>query len=280
MKTRILTGLLIIAVMTAILCVSNTIVYPIAISVLAVIAAYEVMRTLSLHKCYFISVTAYIISGAMPFVAYLISSVFGKAESLVILILAFVLFVYMMLLFMVAVFSRGAISFAKISSAIVMTIYISASFCSLVILRCIDSIGLFCLGLVLVGAWISDVCAYFTGVLFGKHKLIPEVSPKKTVEGSVGAIVCTTVAMMIYGLLVSLFTDLTPNYLVLAISGAILSVTGQLGDLLASVIKRENGVKDYGTLLPGHGGIMDRFDSILAVSGVAMIISLLFTPFA
>lgn len=279
MKTRVLTGLLIIAVMTAIILVSNTVIYPIAISILATIAAYEVLKAINMKDKYLVSVPAYMISAVMPLLAYVLCNILGKNETVFILVLAFVLFVYMMWLFIVSVFSRGAISYAAVSSAMVTTIYVSACFSSLVILRYIDRIGLFCLGMVLIGAWISDVCAYFTGMLFGKHKLIPEVSPKKTVEGAVGAVVCTTLAMVLYGLLVSVFTDLVPNYIVLAVSGAVLSVTGQVGDLLASVIKREHGVKDYGTLLPGHGGIMDRFDSVLAVSCVAMIISLIFTPF-
>ena len=95
-----------------------------------------------------------------------------------------------------------------------------------------------------------------------------------------GAVVFTTLAFVLYGFLVSAFTDLTPNYAVLAPSGAILSIVGQIGDLIASLIKREKGIKDYGKLLPGHGGIMDRFDSILLVSGFTMIIVLLFTPFS
>ena len=266
--------------MTAVLCVSNTIVYPIVVSVLAVISAYEVLKTLALQRIYTISVPVYAIAAVMPMLAYVLGDILGREETLFIIILALVLFVLMMWMFFVAVFGRGIVSFTKISAGFVLVMYIVACFSSLVIIRHIDNIGLFCLGMVLVGAWISDVFAYFTGVLFGKHKLIPEVSPKKTVEGSVGAIVCTTVLMMFYGFLVSLFTDLVPNYLVLAISGAILSVMGQIGDLIASVVKREYGVKDYGTLLPGHGGIMDRFDSILAVSGAAMIISLLFAPFS
>ena len=226
-----------------------------------------------------VAVPAYVITAVMPFLAYVLCNILGKDESTFILVLAFVVLVYMMWLFIVAVFSRGAVSFAAVSSAIVTTIYISACFSSLVILRYIDKIGLFCLGMVLIGAWVSDVCAYFTGVLFGKHKLIPEVSPKKTVEGAVGAVVCTTLAMVLYGLIISVFTELVPNYLVLAVSGAVLSVTGQVGDLLASVIKREHGVKDYGTLLPGHGGIMDRFDSIIAISTILMAISMVFPPF-
>ena len=280
MKTRVLTGLLIIGVMTAVLCVSSTFIYPIVLSVIAVMASFEVLRVLSLHKNIYVAALSYAVSGAMPVLAYVLGQIFGKAESYLIVALALVFFVYMLLLFGAAVFSKGKVTFSSISSALVMVVYITAAFFAMTILRYIDRIGLFCLGLVLIGAWISDVFAYFTGVLFGKHKLIPEVSPKKTVEGSVGAVVCTTFGMMLYGLLVSLFTDLTPNYLILAVSGAVLSVAGQIGDLIASVFKREWGVKDYGTLLPGHGGIMDRFDSILATSAVSMIISLLFAPFS
>ena len=280
MKTRVLTGLLIIAVMTAILFVSFTIIYPIVISLLAAVAAYEMLKTLGLHKKLAVSIPAYVIAAAMPMLAYLLGEILGKPETLFIIILALALFVLMMWIFVVSVFMKNGTSFSDLCAGLVTVIYITASFSSLVILRYIDKIGLFCLGMALVGAWISDVFAYFTGVLFGKHKLIPEVSPKKTVEGSVGAIVCTTFSMMLYGFLVHLFSGLTPNYPVLAISGAVLSVVGQLGDLFASVVKREHGVKDYGTLLPGHGGIMDRFDSLLAVCAVAMIISLLFAPFS
>ena len=129
-------------------------------------------------------------------------------------------------------------------------------------------------------AWATDTFAFATGKLFGKHKLIPEISPKKTVEGAIGGIVFATLAFLLYGFGVELFTDLTANYLVLAISGAILAVISQIGDLIASLIKREHGVKDYSNLLPGHGGIMDRFDSILAVSTPLIFISLLFKLFS
>ena len=88
------------------------------------------------------------------------------------------------------------------------------------------------------------------------------------------------IGTMLYGLLISLFTNITPNYIVLAVAGLILSVISQIGDLIASLIKREHAVKDYGNILPGHGGIMDRFDSILSVSTATMIISLIFTPFS
>ena len=132
----------------------------------------------------------------------------------------------------------------------------------------------------LVCAWGSDVFAYFTGRFFGKHKLIPEVSPKKTVEGAIGGIVCAGGLAMLYGLIVSSLTELTPNYLVLALCGVILAAFSQIGDLIASLLKREHGIKDYGRIFPGHGGVMDRFDSILAIATVLMAICLVFPPFA
>ena len=280
MKTRILTSVVIIAVMTAVLCLSGTVVYPIALSVLAVMATFEILRVFGMEKSYVVSIPAYAVSGVMPLLAYVMSELMRRPEYEFVIALALVLFVLMLYLFVVAVFSKGALKFSSLSSVQVMVIYVASAFSALSIINCIDGIGLFCVGMVLIGAWISDVMAYFSGYFFGKHKLIPEVSPKKTVEGSVGAIVFTTLLMLLYGWIVSLTTDFTPNYLVLGLSAPVLSVVGQIGDLFASLVKRERGVKDYGKLLPGHGGIMDRFDSILTVSGATMVITLLFTPFA
>ena len=100
----------------------------------------------------------------------------------------------------------------------------------------------------------------------GKHKLIPEVSPKKTVEGAIGGIVCATGLAILYGFIVSRATDLVPDYLVLGLCGFVLSAVSQVGDLIASLIKREQGIKDYGNIFAGHGGVLDRFDSILSVA--------------
>ena len=158
-------------------------------------------------------------------------------------------------------------------------LYITACFTSLCVVRYMPS-GLFNLGLVLVAAWITDIFAYFVGTLFGKHKLIPKVSPKKTVEGSIGGTAFATLGAVLYGFVVGLVTELVPNYLVLAAAGMILSVISQIGDLIASLIKREYGVKDYGNILPGHGGIMDRFDSIIAVSIALLFVCNIVTPFS
>ncbi len=121
-------------------------------------------------------------------------------------------------------------------------------------------------------AFMSDIGAYFTGVFFGKHKLCPIVSPKKTVEGLVGGVVLATLSMLVYGLVLQYIfrsgvdMGLRVNFGYLLIFGILGSLGGVFGDLSLSVIKRQTGIKDYGNLIPGHGGIMDRFDSVLVTA--------------
>jgi phosphatidate cytidylyltransferase len=110
----------------------------------------------------------------------------------------------------------------------------------------------------------------------GKHKLIPDVSPKKTVEGSIGGIAFCILAMVIFGIVVEAVSSYEANLIALAFAGLVISVVAQIGDLLMSVIKRTYGIKDYGKIFPGHGGILDRFDSILAVSIVLMVFTSFF----
>ncbi len=117
----------------------------------------------------------------------------------------------------------------------------------------------------------TDTFAYFTGYLFGKHKLIPKVSPKKTIEGSIGGILGSTICCVIYAMIFNLSVSH------LFIVGSIGSIVAQFGDLFASSIKRYVGIKDYGNLIPGHGGILDRFDSVILVAPFIYYSILLFT---
>lgn len=114
--------------------------------------------------------------------------------------------------------------------------------------------------LIFIIAFATDIFAYFSGYFFGKHKLIPSVSPKKTIEGSIGGILGSTVGCMIFGHFFGL--DIV-HMLVIGLTGSIIA---QFGDLFASSIKRYVGIKDYGKLIPGHGGVLDRFDSVILVA--------------
>ena len=122
-------------------------------------------------------------------------------------------------------------------------------------------------------AWVCDTFAYFSGRLFGRHKLCPALSPKKTVEGAVGGVICTTLISFGYGAVMPYYTDYNERVIwACGLIGLSCSILSQLGDLLASGIKRDRGLKDYGQLIPGHGGIMDRFDSVLFVSPVVYVL--------
>ncbi|WP_203636300.1 phosphatidate cytidylyltransferase [Thermobrachium celere] len=116
--------------------------------------------------------------------------------------------------------------------------------------------------IVFIIAWCCDTFAYFTGMAFGKRKLCPEVSPKKTIEGSIGGILGSIIGLFIWKYF-NRTIDVT--YIELIILGAFGAIVSQIGDLSASLIKRYVGIKDYGNIMPGHGGILDRFDSILYV---------------
>lgn len=132
--------------------------------------------------------------------------------------------------------------------------------------------------LVLAGAWLGDAGAYFVGSAIGKHKLCPDISPKKTVEGAIGGVVTTGIIFVIYAYFYRMVqlsmgvSDFSVNYIILAVVGMVCAVLGMLGDLSASLVKRQTGIKDFGKLMPGHGGMLDRFDSVLFVAPFLAIV--------
>lgn len=282
MRLRTVTSAAILAALILLMFASHTVVYPIALSLLAVIAVFEIMRVFELHKCIPLGIPAYILAAALPQAAYFLREDFPTFVTV-----SFIsVFVFMIYLFSLTVFSKGKLTFANISGVFIMITYVSAAFGTLCAMRHYDSAGLYYIMIVFLASWITDVFAYLTGYLFGKHKLIPEVSPKKTVEGAIGGVVFAVLFMILFGFVVSVVTEnipeaesMKPDYLVLGILGAVLSVISQMGDLFASVIKREHGAKDYGVIFPGHGGVMDRFDSILLVALVTMVICMFVKPF-
>ena len=124
----------------------------------------------------------------------------------------------------------------------------------------------------LVAAWGSDTFAYFVGVRFGRHKLAPVISPKKTIEGSVGGVAGAAALTVVVVMLFNRHSAIDLPYWVAAIIGACGAVVGQLGDLSFSIIKRQTGIKDYGKIFPGHGGVLDRFDSVIFVAPVVELL--------
>ena len=142
-----------------------------------------------------------------------------------------------------------------------ITLLVSHSLSMLNTLLHISQFGLASVILALSSAWIADTGAYFAGTFLGK--LCPEISPKKTVEGFFGGIVTDVVVMVIFALIYSLIAHAHVHYLWLIFIGIVCAVISVLGDLSASVLKRQQEIKDFGNIMPGHGGVMDRFDSVL-----------------
>lgn len=154
-----------------------------------------------------------------------------------------------------------------------VTLFITSTVLSLVVLHANFNVFAFLLPCII--AWATDTGAYFTGYFFGKHKLAPQMSPKKTIEGAIGGIIIAVLATVAYGIIIygNFYTIGMIKY---AIVGGAGSVVAQIGDLAASCIKRDFDKKDYGALLPGHGGLMDRFDSVLFVAPYVLFMILYF----
>ena len=292
MKIRAITSVAIIIAIVPLVLFSEYFVYPAILAALCVTAVYEILKVIGSSKRIAMTIPAYIFAVAFPILPFFAGNEIAKditflasPDSIknILLLLAGAMLVYLFYLMGGAVFSKGKIPFSKIAEIFTSVTYVVVSFTALSIIRYFDRslVGMFQLGLVFIVAWICDVFAYLVGSLFGKHKLIPEISPKKTIEGSIGGIVFAALAYLLYGFIVDkVVGNIEVNYLFLGIFGTVLSVVSQIGDLIASLIKREYGVKDYGRLFPGHGGVMDRFDSVLAVSAILLILCLVFPPFA
>lgn len=184
------------------------------------------------------------------------------------------------LLFCAALFGEMMLShvklrFEKIALCFAAGLLIPFLFISIVRIHIMDGVGRYFIMIPFVMAFISDSGAYFAGKYLGRHKLAPVISPNKTVEGAVGGIVGAVIGMLVYGLVLDLAFDFQVNYLYACVYGLVGSLGGMFGDLCFSVIKRQTGIKDYGNLIPGHGGILDRFDSMMIVGPLAEILLIL-----
>lgn len=137
--------------------------------------------------------------------------------------------------------------------------------------------GIYIVWLILICSWGCDTCAYCVGVLFGKHKMAPVLSPKKSVEGAIGGVAGASLIGALYGWFVNGKVDSGVNFiLVFALISAVGALISMVGDLAASAIKRNFEVKDYGKLIPGHGGVMDRFDSVIFAAPIIYFLAVLF----
>ena len=266
MKKRIITALVAIAViLVPCFAFLHTVVLPVILSLFSAIAVYELIRTSGSKNVFLISFSC-ITAAAIPFLFH-----FRIDVPVAPLATAYFIVYLIMLLFK---FSQT--TFNQILMAMFATASVPCALSVFIVLRdCyIDSPdiftkenGIFFILTAMLSAWGTDTFALFSGKLFGKHKLCPRISPNKTVEGAIGGVICAvslnTASFFIFDRF--FFTLHNIAWWQIIIMSTVLSVISIFGDLSASIIKRNNNIKDFGNLFPGHGGVMDRIDSCVFV---------------
>ncbi len=258
MKTRIISAAVGIVLLAAAIAVGVHIplVMCIAFSLLCMIGTYEMLKNTGFVKSSEMLTAALVFSFVDPF---LTTGIIHFDEKYIILL-------YYLVLAVITVACHKNVDAVTLLSAAIVPTVLSMCFSALYTLFAVNGAALFYFVAVLLFAWGSDTAAYFGGTFFGKHKLAPEISPKKTVEGAVcgvfGSVLLSVVAWVIY----KRVDAVNITIVTVIFSATVFSVFGMLGDLLTSQIKRRVGIKDFGNIMPGHGGVMDRFDSVLFIA--------------
>ncbi len=257
-KARIITALIGVPIVVLAL-LAPTPIITVAVVAASLIGLYEYYRAVGLSEHRDICIMGYI--------AAIVISCGAEYTAGISLVLVYVFIVALAIIMMVG--KRG-VTLNHIGLLLFGLIYIPYFLSHIVYVRTMD-LGRFYIWLIFIGAFLTDTCAYFIGCRFGKHKLCPTISPKKTIEGAIAGVIGGGFSFVVYGLVVNTFFAefLDGNHfslILLFVLGLIASVISQIGDLTASAIKRQYNVKDFGDMLPGHGGILDRCDSIIFVA--------------
>ncbi len=257
--TRIISAVVAAAFGISIIVFADTPALPAAVSLLTMLGVFELYRADKCLENKVMTGIALAFSGVYPFLV-----VYGNSSIMLLVTTAAIMGFFASYL----LYYRKA-GFEKLAYSVLVPYLLSLSMASLCKLNTLtDRHGKILILLTLCGAWIADTAAYFTGTFLGRHKLCPEISPKKTVEGFIGGIVFDGLFFVAFNYVyVSFFAkDCGVNYISSFFLGMICAALGTLGDLTASLVKRQCGIKDYGKIMPGHGGFMDRFDSVLFVA--------------
>lgn len=284
MKVRIISALVGIVILVGVLLCPYTIVLAIAAAILAAVAVWELLYNTGYVKNLVQVIGGMLISAAGVMTMYFVKNAYNAAwynandeafRQWMLLLMALPL-VYGLFTLVVWLFNHKKMSSNAACYGYLMTLYPTVGFGCMVMLRETANLGMWLLVLLLMIAFISDTGAYFVGTFLGKHKMAPKISPKKSWEGFFGgwiiSVLCAVGLFLLRANMVSgdgLFFTLR-LFLPVVIILAPLSV---MGDLFASLIKRRCGIKDYGNLMPGHGGVMDRFDSVLFIAPLLWLVS-------
>ena len=277
MLTRIISGIIFVVLMIGIIWPGG-VVTAIGLAAISIVAYSELIRATGVRTeagrpCIFEVV------GSLVILLYYGLIYFRVPDIFLLLAVLFYLIVLMLLFVLTYPHYNTKQVFYSYASFVYGPVMLSCALMSRLLMREGDHgmyhTGFFTVWMIFLVAWLSDTCAYFAGVTLGKHKIAPTLSPKKSIEGCIGGVLGATLIGLLYGYVLQWtghgeFGNPT-DYMLLGAAG---SVVAQIGDLAASGIKRCFDVKDFGTIIPGHGGVMDRFDSVLFTAPVIYLLSL------
>ncbi len=255
-KTRLISGIVLVAIALAVIITGGNVLLGV-MAAISLIGMFELYRVFKMEKS-LAAIISYV--AALVFYANLL---WDFLPDIMMLAIGF-----MVLLLAVYVFSYPKYKADQIMAAFFGLFYVAVMLSFIYQTRMLLS-GQFLVWLIFLCSWGSDTCAYCVGVLFGKHKMSPILSPKKSIEGAFGGVIGSALltALYLYIIRGKMGIDATEICL-LAIASAVGALISMVGDLAASAIKRNYDIKDYGKLIPGHGGILDRFDSVIITAPI------------
>ena len=276
MLKRILTAVILLPLLVLILWLDNTIVMLIALTIVSVLAVGEILIATKYFSNKGIAAVCMVFVAALP--------TFLCFDSLI-KFFPMLAGAFLLVMFVIMLFDHENVKFQEISLMAFVSFLVPLSLSTMVFMQKDFEYGIFYIVLTFLIAWISDAGAYFVGSAMGKHKMAPKISPKKSWEGFFGGLTFSVIFVIIVGFgypwvdsLIVGEETFKVNVLLLvplAVVGAVLSV---IGDFSASLLKRQCMVKDFGSILPGHGGILDRFDSVLFVAPFLYFVFKLISP--
>ena len=268
MKTRIIAGSVFVVVLAVTFFLAPVGVTAVTMALMTALASYELLFTTGLVR----NIRLNVYSALMAVCISVWSCLGGGHAPMVLLVL-----LYLMALCSELLLSSGKEPVAHVGYCLLSGLVIPFLLTSLLRIRAWEHGRLYLL-IPFIMAYCSDTGAYFIGVTMGKHKMCPNISPKKSWEGFAGGIVIAALGLVLYGLLMDKLGGYKVNYALAVVYGLAGALGSVFGDLSMSVIKRQTGIKDYGKLIPGHGGILDRFDSVLITAPLTEAL-LLMIPF-
>lgn len=266
-KTRLLSGILLVIIALITVISGGNILFA-TLFIISLIGMTELYKVFDIHKSA-PGVCGYVFAVLYYGLLYVKPLLPENVDWMMLLIMAFII-----CMMGVLVFSFPKYRTEQILAAFFGVFYVTIMLSYIYQTRILPG-GVFLVWLVFICSWGCDTCAYCVGMLIGKHKMAPRLSPKKSVEGGIGGIAGAALISVLYALAINHFGHAGVSIVTFAIIGAAGGAISQVGDLAASAIKRNHNIKDYGKLIPGHGGILDRFDSVIFTAPLIFYLSVL-----